>query len=153
MILPGQRINNMLIETCEPRTVWRGFTYGRSAAGYDIRIAQNMILWPGRFVLASSIERFAMPRNLLAVVHDKSTHIRRGLTVGNTVLEPGWQGWLTLELKNASQWRWIRLRRGQPIAQVVFHMLAEPAAEPYSGGKYDNQPDRPVPAIMEPSEV
>ena len=39
-----------------------------------------------------------MPRDMVGVVHDKSTWARRGLSVFNTVIEPGWRGKLTLEL-------------------------------------------------------
>lgn len=83
-----------------------------------------------------------MPCDLMGIVHDKSTWARRGLSVFNTVIEPGWHGFLTLELVYHGEGELI-IPAGAGIAQVVFHMLEEPRA--YTG-KYQNQPDKPVPA-------
>ena len=124
-----------------------GVSYGMSEAGYDIRIKQSVILHPfKRFSLASSMEKFHMPNDLVAIVHDKSTWARRGLSVFNTVIEPGWKGWLTLELVYHG-WRPLRIPAGAGIAQVIFHHLEVPAEY---NGKYQNQPDNPVRAVMEP---
>lgn len=121
-----------------------GVSYGLAEAGYDIRIKQDIILHPfKRFSLASTVERFQMPNNLVAIVHDKSTWARRGLSVFNTVIEPKWEGWLTLELIYHG-WRVLRIPAGAGIAQVIFHEIAETAS--YEG-KYQNQGDRPVEAI------
>jgi dCTP deaminase len=121
-----------------------GVSYGLSEAGYDIRIKQDVTLHPfRRFFLASSLERFVMPDNLVAIVHDKSSWARRGLSVFNTVIEPGWEGWLTLELAY-HRWRPLKIPAGAGIAQVIFHSIFETAA--YTG-KYQNQGDRPVAAI------
>ena len=119
-------------------------SYGLSEAGYDIRIKQDVVLYPfRRFRLASTIEKFNMPDDLVAIVHDKSSWARRGLSVFNTVIEPGWKGFLTLELVY-HRWFPLRIPAGAGIAQVIFHRIAEPAA--YSG-KYQDQEDRPVAAI------
>ena len=94
-----------------------GVSYGLAEAGYDLRIAQDVTLHPfRRFRLASTVERFEMPTNLVAVVHDKSTWIRRKLSVFNTVIEPGWRGWLTLELMYHG-WGVLRIPAGAGIAQ------------------------------------
>jgi len=138
MILSYQTIK--LYEPISPiheKTNVRGLSYGLSACGYDIRIAEDLILWPHRFVLASSIEEFIMPTNISAVVHDKSTWIRKGIAVHNTFIEPGWYGYLTLELKNLT-WKFIKIQKGDPIAQIVFHSLDHPTEKPYQG-KYQNQ--------------
>lgn len=121
-----------------------GVSFGLSEAGYDIRINQDVTLHPfKRFSLASTFEYFDMPRNLVGVVHDKSTWARRGLSVFNTVIEPAWRGWLTLELVYHG-WGVLRIPEGAGIAQVIFHQITEPAA--YSG-KYQDQPNRPIGAI------
>lgn len=121
-----------------------GRSYGASHCGYDIRIWEDLLLPPGDFRLASSIEQFCMPKDVVGVVHDKSTNIRLGLSVFNTVIEPGWRGYLTLELKNQNpSWsifnprKWIRLRAGTPIAQVMFH-LVDKEVKGYQG-KYQDQ--------------
>lgn len=116
-----------------------GMSYGLSAAGYDIRIAESLSLCSGEFCLASSMEEFNMPNDVLAYVKDKSTWARRGLCVQNTVIEPGWKGFLTLELTNHNKFGAIPIRKGMPIAQIVFHRLDEPTEQPYDG-KYQNQP-------------
>lgn len=121
-----------------------GVSYGLAEAGYDIRIKQNIILHPfRRFRLASTLEYFDMPENLVAIVHDKSTWARRGLSVFNTVIEPGWKGWLTLELVYHG-WKPLKIPAQAGIAQVIFHELAVPAS--YGNGKYQNQPNEPVKA-------
>lgn len=114
-----------------------GLSFGLSGASYDVRLDQDILLWPGRFVLASTIEEFDMPINLAAVVHDKSSWARRGICLQNTFIDPGFKGWLTLEITNHSL-RFRRLRRGVPIAQIVFHVLDKPTILPYAG-KYQNQ--------------
>lgn len=133
---------------CE-RGVVGGMSFGLSAAGYDIRIAETRLLYSGCFSLASSIERFKMPPNLLGIVHDKSTWARRGLAVQNTVIEPGWEGYLTLELtyhENTDDA--LRIEAGMPIAQIVFHILDHPTDQPYTG-KYQNQEAGPQAARLE----
>lgn len=121
-----------------------GVTHGMSEAGYDIRIKQEVRLHPfKKFSLASTIEKFEMPDDLIAIVHDKSSWARRGLSVFNTVIESGWVGHLTLELVYHG-WRPIVIPAGAGIAQVIFHQIIEPVR--YSG-RYQNQGDRPVEAI------
>lgn len=140
-----------------------GTSYGLGEAGYDIRIKQNVsfhwsphdgqmsvcvdmetprLFSSGRFALASAVEEFRMPTNLVGIVHDKSTWARRGLSVFNTVIEPGWKGFLTLELVYHGEDELV-IPAGSGIAQVVFHKLVQEQA--YTG-KYQNQANKPVPA-------
>lgn len=144
-----------------------GVSYGLSEAGYDIRIKQDvqfrsnndpqighqvyvdgLNINRGRFALASAIEEFHMPNNLVGIVHDKSTWARRGLSVFNTVIEPGWEGFLTLELVYHGN-GYLHIPAGAGIAQVIFHQTSSLASY---GGKYQNQPDQPVGAITEYAE-
>lgn len=141
---------------------FEGTSFGLTEAGYDIRIKQNIefindafgnrvtVTDPetgeaetffGSFCLASSMEQFDTPNNLVGTVKDKSTWARKGLSVFNTVIEPGWKGWLTLELVyHGSQS--MKILAGQGIAQVLYGLLAEEGN--YGEGKYQNQPNRPV---------
>lgn len=124
-----------------------GVSFGLAEAGYDIRIKQAVTLHPfKRFVLASTIEAFDMPTDLVGIVHDKSTWARRGLSVFNTVIEPGWKGYLTLELVYHG-WRPLKIPAEAGIAQVLFHQTMEPG---FYSGKYQNQANRPVAAISDP---
>jgi dCTP deaminase len=136
-----------MVEPFHERTVSAGMTFGLGPAGYDVRIKQRLTLMRGEFALASTVERFAMPTDVLAKVADKSTWARRGLAVQNTIIEPGWTGWLTLELTNHGHTP-IDIEAGAPIAQIIFHQLLEPTEIHYSG-KYQNQADAPVAAIRE----
>lgn len=137
----GKKITKPMVHPFSERTPSGGLTFGLSAAGYDVRIAESVDLYAVDggmgFQLASTIEQFCMPNDVLAVVHDKSTWARRGLAVQNTVIEPGWSGYLTLELSNHSN-RLIQIPKGAPIAQVVFMRLEAPTEQPYEG-RYQNQ--------------
>lgn len=159
-LLDDAPIRNML--TCKATA--HGVSYGLSEAGYDIRIKQSVMFEPvlmsshtfrartvdgdcitenqGRFIIASAIEEFQMPYSLVGIVHDKSTWARRGLSVFNTVIEPGWNGFLTLELVYHGS-KPLYIEAGSGIAQVVFHRTTDNAR--YEG-KYQNQEDKPIEA-------
>lgn len=153
MILSGSSIaEKNIINPFNERTTHEGMTFGVGPAGYDVRVEfdekgeqHNRVLLPQETLLASTIERFTMPRDVMGIVHDKSSWARKFLTVQNTVIEPGWCGWLTLELINHSSEN-IVLRRGMPIAQVVFHRVDKMLAKGYTG-KYQDQRRGPVAAI------
>lgn len=131
----------------EEKMIFEGMSYGLSSAGYDIRVAEDVRLLPDGFKLHSAIEKFDFPYDILGVVHDKSSLARRGLSVFNTVIEPGWRGSLTLELRNQGN-DIINLKAGSPIAQIIFHRLEAETVRPYQG-KYQDQAAGPVAAIME----
>ena len=114
-----------------------GTSFGLSSCGYDVRLDQTVTVLPGQFRLASTVEQFRMTDDVVGIVHDKSTWARRGIAVQNTVIEPGWSGYLTLEITNHGTER-LTLPRGTPIAQILFHYLDRPTEQPYSG-KYQNQ--------------
>jgi dCTP deaminase len=146
--LPAQLIRKRdLIQPFSERTRAFGRSYGLSAAGYDVRLAEDLWLWPFWGRLASTMEHFTMPNDLVAEVKDKSTNARKFVFVQNTVIEPGWRGYLTLELTRFLPWP-IKLKKGTPIAQILFSMLAEPTEQPYDG-KYQDQKKGVQPAIME----
>jgi dCTP deaminase len=148
MILSAQSIRKAAIITpFNERTVYEGMSYGLSSCGYDIRLREDIYLYAGGFSLASSIEHFDMPTNIMAQVADKSSWARKGIAVQNTILEPGWKGYLTIELTNHSAAP-VFIKHGSPIAQIIFMKLDKATEKPYSG-KYQNQPDKPVEAIYE----
>ena len=150
MILPAQEIRRRcasstpMIWPFVERDVIRGMSFGLSAASYDVRIAENVSIHPGEFVLASTMERFCIPNDVLIVAHDKSSWARRGLTVQNTVFDPGWRGYATLELTHHGK-EALNISAGDPIAQVVCHLLTEPTSQQYAG-KYQDQEAGPQPA-------
>lgn len=159
-LLSKAPIKNMLISKVKGDIT----SHGLSEGGYDIRIKQDILFTTqfngsfrepvvvvthpdgtkethvGKFVLASAIEEFDMPTSLLGIVHDKSTWARNGLSVFNTVIEPNWKGFLTLELVYHGT-KDLCIPAGSGIAQVLFHELASEASY---DGKYQNQEDKPV---------
>lgn len=156
MILSTQSIRSRrILEPCHERTAEYGLTYGLGPCGYDLRLdlgerwltrelfggrhtgREERYLKPGDFLLAAAQERFSMPTDIMGRVCDKSTLARRGLSVFNTVIEPGWRGYLTLELVNHGV-QTIRLIQGQAIAQVIFEVLDGPTELTYEG-KYQDQ--------------
>lgn len=151
-ILPDWMIRDLrvgegrhVVEPFIERTPINGMTGGLSFAGYDIRAKQGVMMRPGDFKLLSSVEHFHMPADLVGRVMDKSTWARRGLAVQTTLIEPGWSGWLTIEVTNHGDGS-IRIEAGDPIAQIVFERMEAPPERAYSG-RYQSQPDRPVKAI------
>lgn len=157
MILSAQTIRSLgIFSPFSERAKANGMSYGLSIAGYDVRAdihammnspASRLLVDPGEFVLISTIEKFTMPNNVMGFVHDKSTWARRGLAVQNTVIEPGWIGYLTLELTNHSQESLV-IEHGDPIAQIVLQFTDLPVEKPYSG-KYQRQDRGPQEARFE----
>lgn len=113
-----------------------GCSCGLSVAGYDITLDHDVCVKANGFSLVAAEQHFEMPDDVLAVVHDKSSLARKGIAVQNTVIEPGWRGYLTMEITNHTD-KDMWLYQGNAIAQVLFHRLDEPA-DPYAG-KYQDQ--------------
>lgn len=164
MVINGKGLysSSQLLDIPDKKISSHGVSYGLGEAGYDIRIKQDITFYRflglipmvktvdgdkvtrhfGKFVLASAIEKFNMSPSCVAIVHDKSTWARRALSVFNTVIEPGWKGYLTLELVYHGRKK-LHIPAGSGIAQVLFHLVQEPA---HYNGKYQNQENQPVAA-------
>ena len=162
-----------LVAPFTERGVVRGKSYGLSACTYDCRIDQDLVLepmpfsliaeqiknpgitwsdreWNGLLVesvryraLASTMERFAFPHNVCGSVLDKSSYARVFVSAFNTHLDPGWDGFLTVELVNLGD-TVVEYQRGDPVCQIKFEWLDEPTELPYVGRKYSDQPARPA---------
>jgi dCTP deaminase len=151
-------------------------SYGLSSVGYDIRLGRDfkapindprrilnpkshhsedwlsvacndIIILPGAFILGVSLERFAIPPDICGTCVGKSTYARMGLIVNVTPLEPGWRGYLTLELSNTGR-NPVRVYAGEGIAQIQFHRLSGRPAVTYAdrSGKYQDQAAEPTEA-------
>ncbi len=133
-------------------------SYGCGAASYDVQLSEDTYLYKGLVTLASTIEHFTMPGDVCGVVHDKSSLARAGVLVQNTFIDPGWRGYLTLEISyhRLNPWKYrqgefsseykldpneagLNLNSGTPIAQIVFHYLDEYTEQPYSGQYQDQE--------------
>ena len=102
------------------------------------------ILHPGEFVLGSTLERVALPNDLVARLEGKSSLGRLGLLIHSTAgfVDAGWDGHLTLELSNVANLP-ITLYPQMKIGQISFLQMTTPADNPYGsskvGSKYKGQ--------------
>jgi dCTP deaminase len=107
---------------------------------------EPFILHPGEFVLASTLERVALPNDLVARLEGKSSLGRLGLLIHSTAgyVDPGWDGNLTLELSNVANLP-ITLYDGMKIGQISFQRMSSPVEVGYGdqrlGSKYRGQRD------------
>lgn len=102
------------------------------------------ILHPGEFVLGTTLERVALPDDLVARLEGKSSLGRLGLLIHSTAgfVDAGWDGQLTLELSNVASLP-ITLYPRMKIGQISFIQMTTPADHPYGSGevgsKYQGQ--------------
>lgn len=144
-------------------------SYGTSSYGYDIRCSNKFKLFtninstivdpknfdpasfvevegdhciipPNSFALASTVEYFRIPRNVLTVCLGKSTYARCGIIVNVTPFEPEWEGYVTLEFSNTTPLP-AKIYANEGIAQVLFFESDEVCQTSYKdrGGKYQGQ--------------
>ena len=116
----------------------------------EVAADDPFILHPGEFVLGSTLERVAVPDDLVARLEGKSSLGRLGLLIHSTAgyVDAGWDGQLTLELSNVANLP-ITLYPGMKIGQISFMQMTTPADNPYGsdglGSKYQGQ-DGPRPS-------
>jgi dCTP deaminase len=152
-------------------------SYGVSSYGYDMRVAdefqvftnlystvvdpknfstQSMvdikgdvcIIPPNSFALARSVEYFRIPRSVLTITLGKSTYARCGIVTNVTPFEPGWEGFVTLEISNTTPLP-AKIYANEGIAQVVFFEADEECEVSYADkkGKYQQQTGITLPRL------
>jgi dCTP deaminase len=152
-------------------------SYGLSSYGYDARIANEFkifsnarskivdpkdfsefdvidhcgdfcVIPPNGFVLARTIERFKIPRNILVLCITKSTYARCGITANVTPLEPEWEGTVTLEFANLTPLP-VKIYAGEGGCQFVFFSGDRSCSVSYSDrkGKYMGQQNVTLPRV------
>lgn len=95
---------------------------------------------PHEFLLASTVEYVKIPNNVVGQVVGKSSIGRLGLFIENAgLIDPGFEGNITLELYNASNTP-IDLSKLDRICQIIFTKLNTPALHSYDG-HYQGQVD------------
>lgn len=114
---------------------------------------EPFVLHPGEFALGTTFERIALPDDILGRLEGKSTLGRLGLMIHSTAgyVDPGWDGYLTLELSNVSNLP-ILLYPGMRIGQISFTQMTTPVDIPYGdprlGSHYQGQvgatPSKPL---------
>lgn len=106
------------------------------SAGTRETTADSVVLRPGQFMLAETLEVIGLPDNIVASIEGKSSIARLGVELHQTGgwIDAGFRGSITLEMCNVNQ-RPVRLYAGMPIGQLVFY-TTERAEHPY-----DRKPD------------
>lgn len=111
----------------------------------EVKVSENepFILQPGDFVLATTVESFELPDNLLARLEGRSSLGRLGIVVHSTasIFEPGWRGKVVMEMGNMGRMP-VALYPGMRVCALTFEELSSPAQVPYyrkRGAKYINQ--------------
>jgi len=100
--------------------------------------ADEVIIPPHSFLLATTMEYIKLPNNLTAFVEGRSSIGRMGLFIQNAGwVDPGFEGEITLELYNANRLP-IKLQAGRRICQLVIARMDQTAENPYMG-KYQGQ--------------
>ena len=105
---------------------------------------EPFILHPGEFVLGSTLERVAVPDDLVGRIEGKASLGRLGLLIHSTAgfVDAGFDGQLTLELSNVANLP-ITLYPQMKIGQISFQQMTTPADVPYGSGhlrsKYKHQ--------------
>ena len=159
-----------MIEPFLEKQVGQGvISFGLSSYGYDMRVARQFriftnvnsavvdpkqfddrsfvefegdvaIVPPNSFALATSVEYFRIPRNVLTICVGKSTYARCGIITNVTPFEPEWEGHVTLEFSNTTPLP-AKIYANEGVAQVLFYQSDEQCEITYKqrGGKYMGQ--------------
>ena len=167
-----------MLEPFEERLKRDGvISYGLSSMGYDIRVTDEYkiftdvrqvvvdpkqfnpdsfvdfkgtecVIPPNSFALARSVEYFRLPRSVLGVCLGKSSYARCGIVVNITPLEPGWEGYLTIEISNTTSLP-ARIYSFEGIAQVLFFEAGSLPEVSYADrkGKYQGQQGITLPKV------
>lgn len=106
--------------------------YIRESSKVEYAEADELVFKPGDFILAQLAEKLTIDASIVARVEGKSSIGRKGVGIHVTAgfVDPGWNGYLTLEMFNASKITYI-IKAGDPIAQLAFDRLSIRSARPY----------------------
>ena len=105
-------------------------------AGYDLRLGGESVLAPSEHRLVSTMERVELGRDLVGVLHIRSSLAREGVLASLALVDPGFRGQLTIALFNSGK-RTIRLKAGERFVQLTLSRLGRRAETKYEG-RYQN---------------
>lgn len=92
----------------------------------------------GEGVIASTLERIALPADLVGHLYPRSSVNRRGLAVDlSGIVDAGYQGNLIIPVHNNSLSRVVRIYPGERFCQLTFTRLSAPAVPRAS--RYQNK--------------
>lgn len=93
-------------------------------------------LMPNECLLVATLENFKLPSNIACELKLKSSRAREGLSHALAGwIDNGFNGVLTLELKNYSQYREIPIYPGLRIGQLIVFDTSQPT-KTYEKGRY-----------------
>lgn len=119
--------------------VWRMTDKGRQALSIDplkehgpeyfdiieLEQGQSFELLPEEYVLVSTFETIKLGNDVMAVLYPRSSVNRKGLSVDLTgIIDSGYEGPLTLPIRNNTRSQVIELHPGERFCQIVFEELA-----------------------------
>ena len=118
------------------------------ATNFITKNSSECIIPPNSFVLARTIEKFKIPNDVLVICLGKSTYARCGIIVNVTPLEPGWEGYVTLEFSNTTPLP-AKIYANEGVAQFIFLKGNEKPEVTYADrdGKYMNQTGVTLPKV------
>lgn len=107
---------------------------------FDTVLDNEVIIPPNGFILARSIEYIRVPDDVLVLCIGKSTIARAGINCLCTPLEPGWEGYITLEFANGASLP-NRFYANEGVLQLIFLKGDRRCLTTYAErlGKYQNQ--------------
>lgn len=95
----------------------------------ELEQGQYFDLLPNEYVLVSTLESVKVPNDLMAVLYPRSSTNRKGLSLDLTgVIDSGYEGQLTLPIRNNTHSQIVRLYPGERLCQIVFEELTEAVA-------------------------
>lgn len=93
----------------------------------ELEQGQYFELLPQEYVLVSTLESVKVPKDLMAVLYPRSSTNRKGLSLDLTgIVDSGYEGQLTLPIRNNTHSQIVRLYPGERLCQLVFETLSEP---------------------------
>lgn len=106
---------------------------------FSVKGEDRVILRPGQHLLGVTVEKMTIPNDVIGFCTGKSTYVRLGVYCYVTPMEPGWSGYLTVEMVNHGSRPVFVPLSPAGFLQAVFHRLSEPV-ESYGSisGRYCN---------------
>jgi deoxycytidine triphosphate deaminase len=93
----------------------------------ELEQGQYFDLLPGEYILVGTLESIKVPNDLMAVLYPRSSTNRKGLSLDLTgIIDSGYEGQLTLPIRNNTRSQTVRLYPGERLCQIVFEELTEP---------------------------
>ncbi|MEN9614346.1 MAG: hypothetical protein RLZZ347_653, partial [Candidatus Parcubacteria bacterium] len=96
----------------------------------ELEQGQYFDLLPGEYVMVSTLESIRLSKDIMAVLYPRSSTNRKGLSLDLTgIVDAGYEGQLTLPIRNNTSSQIVRLYPGERICQITLDTLTE-AVEP-----------------------